>query len=295
MTRTIQGASVVDTSELESGEDQKKLQGLDEKTKEESFGLNQETSSDENTGLDESIQIGNDIHEDNNQNETTFEEDDEETDQNIETKSQLDEGTNQEQPEAEGESQGGRRGFEFKISEPVTEVSQERLEVIYEGHLKWVEALLNPNRKVFEGRANLSGADLSGFNLDGMNFSGASFKETNLRGASLIGTNFTGADLTGADLTGAVCSKTKFRRTILNRACFIGVDLESSDLTGAVQLGTVFKEKEKEEKEVKTAETSIDNPQEDKDKLSKEDTTLELSKDELTGSGKVESIQEELT
>ena len=34
MTRTIQGASVVDTSELESGEDQKKLQGLDEKTKE---------------------------------------------------------------------------------------------------------------------------------------------------------------------------------------------------------------------------------------------------------------------
>ena len=289
MTRTIQGASVVDIKEQKISKDQSVDQLNEDLPVESTTNFNPEDNTNDSKKLvvsdtSETSSKDNNLGEEGLLNDGESDVDKEDEEELVEAKAQENtETTSQDQvettTETEGETQGVRRGFEFKISEPVTEVSQETLETIYEGHLKWVEALLNPNRKVFEGRANLSGADLSGFNLDGMNFSGASFKETNLRGASLIGTNFTGADLTGADLTGAMCSKTKFRRAILSKACLIGVDLESSDLTGAVQLGTVFKEKENKEESSKDILVETDDS-EGKQNLS-EDNTLS-TQEELT-------------
>ena len=257
MERTIQGASVVDVKEKENSRYQ-----MDEGSLMDSdISLNSEDSSDYN--YDKSNSDETDTEYSNQVKTISLEEDQKDLDLKAENgQSDIEEDLdqqNQSAPESEGENQGGRKGFEFKISEPVTEINQEKLASIYDEHLVWLEALLNPNRKVFSGRANLSGADLAGFNLDGMNFSGASFKETSFRGASLIGTNFTGADMSGADFSGAKCSKTKFKRSILNRACFVGVDLSSCDLSYASQLGTQFEEKESVSTDTEEDTTQLDN------------------------------------
>ena len=133
------------------------------------------------------------------------------------------------------------------------QITEEKFTQLYDEHLKWLEALLNPNKKVFRGRMNLSGADLSGRNLDGLNLSGGSSV-----GASLVGTNFTGADLSGADLSDVRFSNTKFKRAVLNRAVFTNDNKEGIDITLASTIGTVWNKKEEGLEDNNDSDTDVD-------------------------------------
>ena len=147
--------------------------------------------------------------------------------------------------------------FQYCISEPISNITEEQLSEIYEEHLLWLEALLNPNKKVFRGRANLSGANLAGFKLDGLNFSGGSFVGTSFVGASLVGTNFTGADLSGADFSDAKFSNTKFKRAILNGAIFTNEEKEGIDISFASTVGTEWSKKEEDSEDNKDNSTDV--------------------------------------
>jgi uncharacterized protein YjbI with pentapeptide repeats len=107
--------------------------------------------------------------------------------------------------------------------------SAEDLESVLELHKSWIESVLDPQRPVQGGRANLKGVNLDGFNLEGCDLRGASMQRASLKGTNLKGANLTGCDLTQADLEEADLTKAKLRRAVLQNANLIGARLDDTD------------------------------------------------------------------
>ena len=114
--------------------------------------------------------------------------------------------------------------------------SMQELTELIRQHEVWINSVLDPDKKISGGRANLQGADLSGYDLNGVNLSCATLTDskmvgTLLRGANLSRARLENADLQGADLTGARLKKANLQ----------GADLREADLTDAYLEGAILK------------------------------------------------------
>ncbi|MCS4044574.1 uncharacterized protein YjbI with pentapeptide repeats [Salinibacter ruber] len=111
-----------------------------------------------------------------------------------------------------------RSGFEKDdIEEIIWRPTQNKLNLILEGHRDWVRS----NRTRGQ-RADLSNADLTDRNL-----SGEILSDADLSGALL-----TRADLSGIDLRDSDCSDANFREADLPEALLLGTDLTEANLQG---------------------------------------------------------------
>ena len=106
---------------------------------------------------------------------------------------------------------------------------QEDLIPILLAHSQWLESVLNPQKTIEGGRANLKGADLSGFDLKGLDLRGANLQEANFSNAELQGANLSTANLKEASFHAANLAKAVFKRANLEGATFDSCDLNQTD------------------------------------------------------------------
>lgn len=122
---------------------------------------------------------------------------------------------------------------EVKIPKKVNIQNKDDLLHVLAQHSLWQESVLDPNKQIVGGRADLSGQDLSNYDLSGLdlrgaNLEGALFKETNLDKTKLATANLKSCKFLNSSLIGA-----SLRRAKLSYASFISCKIEKADFSFA--------------------------------------------------------------
>ena len=122
---------------------------------------------------------------------------------------------------------------EVVIPEKKEITCKEDLLAVLAQHKMWQESVLDPNKEIIGGRADLSGQVLCGYDLSGVDLRGV-----NLQNARIEDTVFDHASLATANLCGAKiyeCSfkKANLKRSNLKSASFVSCDIEGADFSHA--------------------------------------------------------------
>ena len=115
-------------------------------------------------------------------------------------------------------------------------------------HSLWQESVLNPNKEIVGGRADLTGQTLSGYDLSGLDLRGA-----NLQQAHIENTNLSGARLATSNLKGCTFSDVNLKDAILRRANLTSSTFRNCRIDGADFSHATIKHVEWEETDVSVA------------------------------------------
>jgi hypothetical protein len=117
---------------------------------------------------------------------------------------------------------------EVAIPKKKTITCQEDLVEVLAQHKLWQESVLDPNKEIIGGRADLSDQDISRYDLSYLDLRGV-----NLQNATLEETNLENSNLATAKLKGIKCYRTSFKNSSLRRADLTGASFISCNIEGA--------------------------------------------------------------
>lgn len=132
------------------------------------------------------------------------------------------------------ETKEPHRGFwEIPVQETEVLETQEDLEAVLAHHQKWLESVLQPEKEIQGGRAQLADQDLSAFQLSGLNLRGAQLSGTKFHQMELFAVDFSTACLKGAEFSHCDLTGSLFKRADLSGAKFIHCQLANTDFRRA--------------------------------------------------------------